>query len=185
ALVLLSPLTRDSDKCVDFGGDGEVLVSPLSLGGAAVDAEKSKAAGVEALRAKKRLTKLLSQCSQFDILASLHPSPAVCGFPTEEARLFIAETGVSLFLCFCGGLEVSKEPDLQERHLGDLQGLVLREVAKVSTKAYQAFFSQSTDQEIPGSGESLDQLYEHCTSSLERIGRKHKDEEMESLGIGN
>uniref|UniRef100_A0A7N2LAD4 Uncharacterized protein n=1 Tax=Quercus lobata TaxID=97700 RepID=A0A7N2LAD4_QUELO len=143
-------------------------------GGAAVDAEKSKAAGVEALRAKKRLTKLLSQCSQFDILASLHPSPAVCGFPTEEARLFIAETvlpslempkwanpsshslifllkssGVSLFLCFCGGLEVSKEPDLQERHLGDLQGLVLREVAKVSTKAYQAFFSQSTDQEIP------------------------------------
>uniref|UniRef100_A0A2N9GVI1 Chorismate-utilising enzyme C-terminal domain-containing protein n=1 Tax=Fagus sylvatica TaxID=28930 RepID=A0A2N9GVI1_FAGSY len=29
----------------------------------------------------------------FDILASLHPSPAVCGFPTEEARLFIAETG--------------------------------------------------------------------------------------------
>ncbi|KAK4559117.1 hypothetical protein RGQ29_008384 [Quercus rubra] len=66
----------DSDKCVDFGGDGEVLVSPLSLGGAAVDAEKSKAAGVEALRSKKRLTKLtkssqkvawgklLSQCSQ-------------------------------------------------------------------------------------------------------------------------
>nr|XP_023901234.1 uncharacterized protein LOC112013073 isoform X1 [Quercus suber] len=90
------------------------------LGGAAVDAEKSKAAGVEALRAKKRLTmltkssqnvawgKLLSQCSQFDILASLHPSPAVCRFPTEEARLFIAETGVSLFLCFCGGLEMKK-----------------------------------------------------------------------------
>ena len=48
----------------------------LISGGAAVDAEKSKAAGVEALRAKKRLTKLtkssqkvawgklLSQCSQ-------------------------------------------------------------------------------------------------------------------------
>ncbi|XP_030975491.1 phosphoglycerate mutase-like protein 4 [Quercus lobata] len=78
----------------------------------------------------------------------------------------------------CGGLEVSKEPDLRERHLGDLQGLVLREAAKVSTKAYQAFLSHSTDQEIPGGGESLDQLYERCTSSLERIGRKHKGERV-------
>lgn len=40
---------------------------------------------------------------QFDILSSLHPSPAVCGFPTEEARLLIAETGKCLCLhtCFC------------------------------------------------------------------------------------
>lgn len=30
---------------------------------------------------------------QFEILSSLHPSPAVCGWPTEEARLFIAENG--------------------------------------------------------------------------------------------
>ncbi|KAJ0466055.1 putative ADC synthase, chorismate-utilizing enzyme, isochorismate synthase MenF [Helianthus annuus] len=29
---------------------------------------------------------------QFDILSSLHPTPAVCGFPTEEARVLIAET---------------------------------------------------------------------------------------------
>ncbi|KAK6920823.1 Chorismate-utilizing enzyme, C-terminal, partial [Dillenia turbinata] len=29
---------------------------------------------------------------KFDVLSSLHPSPAVCGFPTEEARLLIAET---------------------------------------------------------------------------------------------
>lgn len=27
---------------------------------------------------------------------------------------------------------------------------------------------------MQGGGESLDQLYERCTSSLERIGRKHK-----------
>ena len=33
--------------------------------------------------------------------------------------------------------------------MGDLQGLVLREAAKVSTKAYQAFLSHSVDQEIP------------------------------------
>ncbi|GMH01343.1 hypothetical protein Nepgr_003182 [Nepenthes gracilis] len=36
--------------------------------------------------------RLRSQDDEFDILSSLHPSPAVCGFPTEEARLLIAET---------------------------------------------------------------------------------------------
>jgi menaquinone-specific isochorismate synthase len=30
-------------------------------------------------------------------LSSLHPSPAVCGFPTEEAQLLIAETGAFIF----------------------------------------------------------------------------------------
>ncbi|KAK2984365.1 hypothetical protein RJ640_005381, partial [Escallonia rubra] len=40
-----------------------------------------------------RLTgKLKREDDEFDILSSLHPSPAVCGFPTEEARLLIAET---------------------------------------------------------------------------------------------
>ncbi|KAJ7952937.1 phosphoglycerate mutase-like protein 4 [Quillaja saponaria] len=68
----------------------------------------------------------------------------------------------------CGGLEVVKDPDLRERHLGDLQGLVLREAAKLNTKAYMAFLSHSTEQEIPGGGESLDQLYQRCTSALER-----------------
>lgn len=38
---------------------------------------------------------------QFDVLSSLHPTPAVCGLPTEEARQFIAETGdlISDFNC--------------------------------------------------------------------------------------
>ncbi|CAH1415124.1 unnamed protein product [Lactuca virosa] len=36
--------------------------------------------------------RLRSQDDEFDILSSLHPTPAVCGFPTEEARLLIAET---------------------------------------------------------------------------------------------
>lgn len=45
---------------------------------------------------------------QFEILSSLHPTPAVCGFPTDEARLLIAETGIcqvhfifSICLLFC------------------------------------------------------------------------------------
>ncbi|XP_057952068.1 isochorismate synthase 2, chloroplastic-like isoform X2 [Malania oleifera] len=40
-----------------------------------------------------RLTGMLrSEDDEFGILSSLHPSPAVCGFPTEEARLLIEET---------------------------------------------------------------------------------------------
>ncbi|CAL0324440.1 unnamed protein product [Lupinus luteus] len=31
---------------------------------------------------------------EFEIMSSLHPSPAVCGYPTEEAQLLIAETEV-------------------------------------------------------------------------------------------
>ncbi|KAK9925938.1 hypothetical protein M0R45_023197 [Rubus argutus] len=38
--------------------------------------------------------KLRSEDDEFEILSSLHPSPAVCGFPTEEARVLIAETEV-------------------------------------------------------------------------------------------
>ncbi|XP_068658208.1 isochorismate synthase 1, chloroplastic-like [Aristolochia californica] len=36
--------------------------------------------------------RLRSEDDEFEILSSLHPSPAVCGLPAEEARLFIAET---------------------------------------------------------------------------------------------
>ncbi|ONK59362.1 uncharacterized protein A4U43_C08F5660 [Asparagus officinalis] len=35
--------------------------------------------------------KLRSEDHEFDILASLHPTPAVCGLPREEARQFIIE----------------------------------------------------------------------------------------------
>ncbi|XP_024172562.1 isochorismate synthase 2, chloroplastic [Rosa chinensis] len=38
--------------------------------------------------------RLRSEDDEFEILSSLHPSPAVCGFPTEEARVLIAETEV-------------------------------------------------------------------------------------------
>nr|XP_023880277.1 uncharacterized protein LOC111992647 [Quercus suber]XP_023880278.1 uncharacterized protein LOC111992647 [Quercus suber]XP_023880279.1 uncharacterized protein LOC111992647 [Quercus suber]XP_023880280.1 uncharacterized protein LOC111992647 [Quercus suber] len=99
----------DSDKCVDFGGDGEVLVSPLSLGGAAVDAEKSKAAGPEALRAKKRLTKLtkssqkvawgklLSQCSQNPHL-SMYGTTFSVG-QGRQCNLWLKDPSISNTLC--------------------------------------------------------------------------------------
>lgn len=35
---------------------------------------------------------LRNEDDEFEILSVLHPTPAVCGFPTEEARVLIAET---------------------------------------------------------------------------------------------
>ncbi|XP_022751296.1 phosphoglycerate mutase-like protein 4 isoform X3 [Durio zibethinus] len=78
----------------------------------------------------------------------------------------------------CGKFEVIKDPDLRERHLGDVQGLLFREAAKVCPEAYSAFSSRRTDQVIPGGGESLDQLYYRATSSLQRIGQKHTGERV-------
>jgi len=34
---------------------------------------------------------------QFEILNTLHPSPAVCGLVTEEARRFIRDHGMSKY----------------------------------------------------------------------------------------
>lgn len=36
--------------------------------------------------------RLRNEDDEFEILSSLHPSPAVCGFPTEDSRCLIAET---------------------------------------------------------------------------------------------
>ncbi|GFY93836.1 phosphoglycerate mutase family protein [Actinidia rufa] len=73
---------------------------------------------------------------------------------------------------------VIKDADLRERHLGDLQGLVHHEAVKLCPKDYRALSSRRTNQEIPGGGESLDQLYDRCTSALERISGKHKGERV-------
>lgn len=78
----------------------------------------------------------------------------------------------------CGGLEVIKDPDLRERHLGDLQGLLFHEIAKINPEAHKAFVSHRKDQEIPGGGESINQLYQRSTSALQRIGKKHRGERV-------
>lgn len=97
----------DADKCVDFGVEGEALVSPLSLGGADLDAEKTKVT-VPALRPKKRtkLTKsgpkvtwgkLLSQCSQ-----NPHQSMSGATFTVGQGRqcnLWLKDPSVSTNLC--------------------------------------------------------------------------------------
>ncbi|XP_061352817.1 phosphoglycerate mutase-like protein 4 [Gastrolobium bilobum] len=78
----------------------------------------------------------------------------------------------------CGGLEVVKDFDLRERHMGDLEGLIYSELDKTNPLGYKALVSKNEDQEIPGGGESLVQLFERCTSALLRIGRKHRGERV-------
>lgn len=67
---------------------------------------------------------------------------------------------MNIFHCFslCGKTfntnlfeisKVIKDPELRERHLGDVQGLLFREAAKVCPEAYRAFSSRRTDQVIP------------------------------------
>ncbi|KAJ0975971.1 hypothetical protein J5N97_017936 [Dioscorea zingiberensis] len=78
----------------------------------------------------------------------------------------------------CGLPEVKLDPALRERHLGDLQGLTLRDAAKLKAESYQYFLSKSRDQEIPGGGESLDQVYNRCTSCMEGIAKKHSGDRV-------
>ncbi|KAL8117598.1 phosphoglycerate mutase-like protein 4 isoform X1 [Apium graveolens] len=78
----------------------------------------------------------------------------------------------------CGGLEVIKDPALRERHSGDLQGIVRHEAAMINPKAHKASLSRCKDQEIPGGGESINQLNQRCTSCLQSIGDKHRGERV-------
>ncbi|KAH6788251.1 Phosphoglycerate mutase family protein [Perilla frutescens var. hirtella] len=84
----------------------------------------------------------------------------------------------------CGVLEVVSDPDLRERHLGDLQGVLFDEAAKINPEAYRAFRSNRNDLEIPGGGESYDQLHNRCTLALQRIAMKHIGERVVVVSHG-
>ncbi|GJN03786.1 hypothetical protein PR202_ga21265 [Eleusine coracana subsp. coracana] len=68
-------------------------------------------------------------------------------------------------------------PALRERNIGDLQGMTLEAAAKERREAYKAL-CHKRNQEIPGGGESLDQLSERCVSCLYDIVEKHKGERV-------
>ncbi|KAJ4801695.1 Phosphoglycerate mutase family protein [Rhynchospora pubera] len=78
----------------------------------------------------------------------------------------------------CGLKEVILDEALRERHLGDLQGLTIVDAQKMKPSAYKAFLAHKRDQEIPGAGESLDQLHERCVSSFRKIASQHKGERV-------
>ncbi|KAL6856288.1 hypothetical protein ACP4OV_019090 [Aristida adscensionis] len=66
---------------------------------------------------------------------------------------------------------------LRERHMGDLHGLKWAD-ADTHPEAYKAYSSKERNQEIPGGGESLDQLSERCVSYLNEIAQRHQGERV-------
>ncbi|KAL6647464.1 hypothetical protein ACP70R_014901 [Stipagrostis hirtigluma subsp. patula] len=78
----------------------------------------------------------------------------------------------------CNLPNVVFDPALRERHIGDLQGMKLQDAATEKPDAYKAFMSHKRNQQIPGGGESLDQLSERCVSYLYNIVEKHKGERV-------
>ncbi|KAF8041249.1 hypothetical protein BT93_B3243 [Corymbia citriodora subsp. variegata] len=90
----------------------------------------------------------------------------------------------NLIATACGGLEVIKDPGLRERNFGQLQGLQPHVAASVCPEAYRALQSQRTDLEIPGGGESIDQLYQRCTTCLQNISMKHRGERVVAVTHG-
>ncbi|KAF7078049.1 hypothetical protein CFC21_082528 [Triticum aestivum] len=78
----------------------------------------------------------------------------------------------------CNLPNVVFDPALRERHIGDVQGLTLQDAVKEKPEAYKAFMSHKRNQQIPGGGESLDQLSERCVSCLYKIVEKHRGERV-------
>ncbi|KAF8395724.1 hypothetical protein HHK36_019674 [Tetracentron sinense] len=68
--------------------------------------------------------------------------------------------------------------ELKERHVGSLQGLVWSEIQEKEPESYHAFFSSQYDLEIPGGGESFNQLCERSVAALEEIASRHKGERV-------
>ncbi|XP_021751882.1 phosphoglycerate mutase-like protein 4 [Chenopodium quinoa] len=69
-------------------------------------------------------------------------------------------------------LQVNRDQDLRERHIGELQGVVYEEsISNIYPKAFAALIS---GEEVPGGGESRDQLYIRSIASLQRIAQKHR-----------
>ncbi|KAK9157364.1 hypothetical protein Scep_003938 [Stephania cephalantha] len=74
--------------------------------------------------------------------------------------------------------EVIVVTELKERHVGSLQGYVWGEIKEKEPEACNAFFSTQNDVEIPGGGESFDQLCERSVAALEEIASRHKGERV-------
>ncbi|PIA53806.1 hypothetical protein AQUCO_00900412v1 [Aquilegia coerulea] len=78
----------------------------------------------------------------------------------------------------CDCPEVIVIPELKERHVGSLQGLFWSDSEEKECDAFRAFFSSQNDLEIPGGGESFDQLCQRSVAVFEQIALKHKGERV-------
>ncbi|CAL4897000.1 unnamed protein product [Urochloa decumbens] len=87
-----------------------------------------------------------------------------------------AETAQMIAAACCVVSDLVFDPALTERHMGLFQGWSVDDAKR--SEAYEAFSRGGRDQELPGGGESLDQLSERCVSRLNEIAKKHKGERV-------
>ncbi|KAF8671570.1 hypothetical protein HU200_049890 [Digitaria exilis] len=86
-----------------------------------------------------------------------------------------AETAKAIAASSGSKLELNQK--LTERHMGLFQGMNEHDALK--TDAYKAYASNNDrNEQLPGGGESLDQLSERCVSCLNAIAEKHKGERV-------
>ncbi|KAL6639887.1 hypothetical protein ACP70R_022482 [Stipagrostis hirtigluma subsp. patula] len=78
----------------------------------------------------------------------------------------------------CGVSNPVLDGALRDRHMGDLQGLQVNDFAAGQPTLFEALKSYKRKQEIPGGGETLDQLSQRCVSYLNTVVEKHKGERV-------
>ncbi|KAL6592643.1 hypothetical protein ACP70R_042734 [Stipagrostis hirtigluma subsp. patula] len=74
----------------------------------------------------------------------------------------------------CGVPDLVLDGALRDRHMGDLQGMRVDDFSAGQPTLFEALKSYKRKQEIPGGGETLDQLSQRCVSCLNTIAEKHK-----------
>ncbi|KAG2622871.1 hypothetical protein PVAP13_3KG036276 [Panicum virgatum] len=82
----------------------------------------------------------------------------------------------------CGVTNLELNEALREMHMGYLQGLKWDDAVKKYPDVFRAFdiskIAESRNQEIPGGGESPNQLNERCVSYLNKIAQEHTGERV-------
>ncbi|KAF8694262.1 hypothetical protein HU200_038400 [Digitaria exilis] len=77
----------------------------------------------------------------------------------------------------CPGSKLVIDQKLTERDMGMFQGMNKHDATK--TDAYKAYLSNNDrNEQLPGGGESLNQLSERCVSCLNEIAEKHMGERV-------
>ncbi|CAI5977004.1 unnamed protein product [Closterium sp. NIES-64] len=73
-----------------------------------------------------------------------------------------------------GSRGIVKDAGLRERHIGHLQGCLAHEAPFKQPEAFKAFQSSDPTVTIPGGGESMAQLVERTSKTVEKIARHHR-----------
>ncbi|GJP40162.1 hypothetical protein CLOM_g24444 [Closterium sp. NIES-68] len=69
---------------------------------------------------------------------------------------------------------IVRDVGLRERHIGHLQGCLAHEAPLKQPEAFKAFHSEDPSTAIPGGGESMAQLVERTSKTVDKIARNHR-----------